>query len=70
MNNYYYTHTSTNLTDDLVNYRDNIIATKATGLSSIRPLSNVKDIISENCDDKVYNCGNLDGDSFYLLVIL
>ena len=70
MNNYYYTHTSTNLTDDLVNYRDNIIATKATGLSSIRPLSNVKDIISENCDDKVYNYGNLDGDSFYLLVIL
>ena len=59
MNNYHYTHTSTNLTDDLVHYRDNIIATKATG-----------DIISENCDDEVYNCGNLDGDSFYLLVIL
>ena len=38
------------------------MTSQATGLSSIRPLSNVNDIISENCDDEVYNCSNLDGD--------
>ena len=34
------------------------MTSQATGLSSIRPLSNVNDIIS----DEVYNCSNLDGD--------
>ena len=38
------------------------MTSQATGLSSIRPLSNVNDIISENCDDEVYNCSNLDGE--------
>ena len=38
------------------------MTSQATGLSSIRPLSNVNDVISENCDDEVYNCSNLDGD--------
>lgn len=46
------------------------MTSQATRLSSMRTLSNVSDIISENYDDEVYNCGNLDGDSFYLLVIL
>ena len=36
------------------------MTSQATGLSSIRPSSNANDIISENCDDEVYNCGNLD----------
>ena len=34
---------------------------QAIGLFSISFLSNVSDIISENCDE-VYDCGNLDGD--------
>ena len=54
--------TRTNLTDDFVNYRDNIRISQAIGLSSIRPLSNVNDIVSENCEDEVDKCGNLDGD--------
>ena len=34
---------------------------QAIGLSSISSLSNVNDIISENCDE-AENCGNLDRD--------
>ena len=36
------------------------MTSQATRLSSMRTLSNVSDIISENYDDEVYNCGNLD----------
>ena len=38
------------------------MTSQATEVSSIRPLSNVNDLICENCDDEVYNCGNVDGD--------
>ena len=35
---------------------------QTTWLSRIRPLSNANDIISENCDDEIYSCGNLNSD--------
>ena len=70
MGQFFITHIEThctNLTDDFLNYRDNILASQIIGFSNTKLSSNVTDIYSENCHGEVYNCGNLDSDIHLLL---